>query len=101
MSAAAMIVTPSGEPIVWCSEMMRAEMPTLVAGQRMRGTRALGSMKGQPRTKRPTTALQMKEQTMPPMPTMVPATEYLKNVRTSVSSPDWKRRAMEPSVATE
>ena len=50
MTAAAMIVTPSGEPMAFCSDRIRAEMPTLVAVQRMPRKRVRGSVKDQCRT---------------------------------------------------
>ena len=55
-------------------------------------------MKAQP-SMQPTAAPQKNEQTTPPMPTTVPTIEYLKKVRTSVSSPDTNSSRIEPRVA--
>ena len=99
MTAAAMIVTPSGELMARCSERIRAEMPTDVAVQRIPRKRQRGSMNSHPNANMPTAAPQTNEQTIPPMPTIVPTTEYLKNVRTSVSSPEMNSRMMEPMMA--
>ena len=47
----------------------------------------------------PITSPNTKEKSTPPSPTTLPTTEYLKNMRRSVSSPDMNSRTMEPRVA--
>ena len=74
-TAAASMVTPSGESIFFWSESIRAVMPTEVAVESIPRKRQRGSMNGASRRSIPTPAPLAKENTTPPRPTRPPTTE--------------------------
>ncbi|MPM59667.1 hypothetical protein SDC9_106513 [bioreactor metagenome] len=75
MTAAARIVVPSGESILFFSERIRAVMPTLVAVLKIPRKRQRGSMKEADSSTMPSATPKANDTTTPPSPTTVPATE--------------------------
>ena len=100
-TAAAKIVTPSGESIFFLSDKILAVIPTDVAVDMTPRKRQTGSAKF---PISPVKAFKMnmaetspktKEKTTPPIPIIPPETEYFMKSPKSVSSPDAKRSIME------
>ncbi len=97
-TAAASVVTPSGESIFFWSDKMRAVIPTEVAVERIPKNKHRGSMKDALMRNTPTRSPNTKEKTTPKIPMMPPATEYFKNKPRSVSRPDAKSSIIEATV---
>ena len=99
ITAAARMVTPSGESILRCSERIRAVMPTEVAMERTPKKRFTGAVRAWPVMRLPAQAPERKDTMTPPTPMMAPFRENRKKRARSVSSPEWKRRMIEATVA--
>ena len=100
-TAAARMVTPSGESIFFLSERMRAVIPTEVAVDMIPRKRHFTSKRPEhsiPKTGRMNMAQpapKKKETTTPPKPMIPPETEYLMKRERSVSRPEEKSKIIE------